>query len=50
MEKKVVVLQHRIRPQRAVFAGFIPAPLTYFAMVKDLLVVAQQTNGLSIFD
>lgn len=32
------------------FAGSIPAPLTYFALVKDLHAVAQQTNGLSIFD
>lgn len=46
----MVVSQRSVRPQRALFAGFIPAPLTYFAIVKDLLVVAQQTNGSSIFD
>lgn len=46
----MVVLLHSVRLQRAVFAAFIPAPLTYFAMVKDSLVVAQQTNGASIFD
>lgn len=32
------------------FPSFFPALLTYFLDRKGMLVVAQQTNGTSIFD